>query len=112
MLVSLRFFEGFELAVEQFRRHEMIGARRDPLQVLAQRIARQTRLLCLDELFVSDIVDAMLLGALFEALLRSGVPDSEIAATIRETVQKKWLGHEINSARFVAPPRPMYAIGG
>jgi cell division protein ZapE len=55
---------------EQLR---LIGARPDPLQLLAQRIARHTRLLCLDELYVSDIVDAMLLGALFEALLRSGV---------------------------------------
>ncbi|HUJ48839.1 MAG TPA: GTP 3',8-cyclase MoaA [Bryobacteraceae bacterium] len=45
-------------------------------------------------------------------LLRSGAPDEEIAATIRATVQKKWIGHEINSAKFVAPPRPMYAIGG
>jgi cyclic pyranopterin phosphate synthase len=45
-------------------------------------------------------------------LLRSGAPDEEIAATIRGTVQKKWVGHEINSAKFVAPPRPMYAIGG
>jgi len=27
-------------------------------------------------------------------------------------VHKKWIGHEINSAKFVAPPRPMYAIGG
>ena len=39
-------------------------------------------------------------------------PDEEIAATIRATVHEKWLGHEINSAKFVAPPRPMYAIGG
>jgi GTP 3',8-cyclase len=45
-------------------------------------------------------------------LLRNGAPDAEIAATIRETVHKKWLGHEINTAKFVAPPRPMYAIGG
>lgn len=45
-------------------------------------------------------------------LLRNGAPDSEIAASIRETVHKKWLGHEINTAKFVAPPRPMYAIGG
>ncbi len=50
-----------------------IGARREPLQLLARRIARQTRLLCLDELHVNDIVDAMLLGGLLEALLRYGV---------------------------------------
>jgi cell division protein ZapE len=55
------------------RQLRQIGARRDPLQLLARRMARQTRLLCLDELYVSDIVDAMLLGALFEALLQQGV---------------------------------------
>jgi cyclic pyranopterin phosphate synthase len=47
-----------------------------------------------------------------KTLLRNGAPDEEIAATIRATVQKKWIGHEINSSQFVAPPRPMYAIGG
>jgi cyclic pyranopterin phosphate synthase len=47
-----------------------------------------------------------------KGLLRSGAPDEEIANTIRGTVHKKWIGHEINSSRFVAPPRPMYAIGG
>jgi cell division protein ZapE len=55
---------------EQLRQ---IGARREPLELLARRIARQTRLLCLDELYVSDIVDAMLLGGLLAALLRYGV---------------------------------------
>ena len=45
-------------------------------------------------------------------LLRSGASDDEIAHLIRSTVQAKWEGHEINTARFVAPPRPMYAIGG
>lgn len=47
-----------------------------------------------------------------KGLLRSGASDEEVAATIRGTVHKKWLGHEINSSQFVAPPRPMYAIGG
>jgi GTP 3',8-cyclase len=47
-----------------------------------------------------------------KGLLRNGAPDEEIAATIRATVHEKWIGHEINSAKFVAPPRPMYAIGG
>ena len=45
-------------------------------------------------------------------LLRSGAPDGEIADAIRLNVAKKWVGHEINSTKFVAPPRPMYAIGG
>jgi len=51
----------------------LIGKRREPLELLARRIARHTRLLCLDELHVSDIVDAMLLGGLLPALLRYGV---------------------------------------
>jgi len=45
-------------------------------------------------------------------LLRSGAPDEEIQKTIRQNVAEKWLGHEINSGKFVPPPRPMYAIGG
>jgi cyclic pyranopterin phosphate synthase len=47
-----------------------------------------------------------------KGVLRSGAPDEEIAAALRGTVRKKWLGHEINTSQFVAPPRPMHAIGG
>ena len=43
--------------------------------------------------------------------LRAGGEDAVIQA-IRGCVHRKWLGHEINTARFVAPPRPMYSIGG
>jgi cyclic pyranopterin phosphate synthase len=45
-------------------------------------------------------------------LMRSGATDEEIAALVRRNVAGKWEGHEINSARFVPPPRPMYQIGG
>ena len=45
-------------------------------------------------------------------LLRSHASDEEIAVVIRENVAAKWIGHEINSPKFVAPPRPMYSIGG
>ncbi|MBV9503539.1 MAG: GTP 3',8-cyclase MoaA [Acidobacteriia bacterium] len=44
--------------------------------------------------------------------LRAGASDEEIVALIRRNVAGKWIGHEINSTRFVAPPRPMYSIGG
>ncbi len=46
------------------------------------------------------------------ALIRRNAPEEEIAAAIAGCVRAKWLGHEINTARFVAPPRPMYSIGG
>ncbi|HBY63839.1 MAG TPA: GTP 3',8-cyclase MoaA, partial [Solibacterales bacterium] len=47
-----------------------------------------------------------------KGLLRGGASDEEIASLIRATVRAKWLGHEINSQKFVPPPRPMHAIGG
>ena len=46
---------------------------RDPLERVAAGITREARVLCFDELFVADIADAMILGALFGALLRRGV---------------------------------------
>jgi cyclic pyranopterin phosphate synthase len=45
-------------------------------------------------------------------LLRSNAGDEAIQAVIRQNVSEKWLGHEINSSKFIPPPRPMYAIGG
>jgi cyclic pyranopterin phosphate synthase len=47
-----------------------------------------------------------------KSLMRGGADDEEIAALVRRNVADKWEGHEINSGKFVAPPRPMYSIGG
>ena len=47
-----------------------------------------------------------------KSLMRSGASDEEIAALIRRNLAGKWEGHEIDSAKFVPPPRPMYSIGG
>lgn len=45
----------------------------DPLQVVADRFARQARVICFDEFHVSDITDAMLLGGLLGALFDRGI---------------------------------------
>jgi cyclic pyranopterin phosphate synthase len=45
-------------------------------------------------------------------VMRSGGSDADIAEVVRRAVHVKWEGHEINTARFIKPPRPMYAIGG
>ena len=45
----------------------------DPLEIIAERIARQAQIICFDEFFVQDITDAMLLGKLFEYLFERNV---------------------------------------
>lgn len=45
----------------------------DPLKKIADRFVAQTRVLCFDEFFVSDITDAMLLGTLLTELFERGV---------------------------------------
>lgn len=50
-----------------------LGHTERPLDRIATDIAARTRVLCLDELHVSDIGDAMILHGLFAALLREGV---------------------------------------
>ncbi len=45
-------------------------------------------------------------------VIRRGGSDDDIRDAVRASVHAKWIGHEINSAQFVPPPRPMYSIGG
>jgi len=55
------------------RRQFQLGGTPDPLVAMARELSAEIRVLCLDELFVSDIADAMLLGRLLTALFDQGV---------------------------------------
>jgi cell division protein ZapE len=46
---------------------------KNPLESIADEFSRDAKLLCLDEFFVIDIADAMLLGGLLAALFERGV---------------------------------------
>ena len=50
-----------------------IKKRTDPLETVAERLAARFSVLCLDEFFVSDIADAMILAGLFSGLFSRGV---------------------------------------
>ncbi len=66
-----RHFHRFMQEVHH-RMRELQG-QEDPLIVVARDLARQARLLCLDEFQVSDITDAMLMRRLLEGLFEQGV---------------------------------------
>lgn len=57
--------------------HDRIGRARkaapgDPIPIVASQLAEATKLLCFDELHVTDIADAMILGRLFTVLFERG----------------------------------------
>ncbi|WP_281259796.1 cell division protein ZapE [Bowmanella denitrificans] len=55
--------------------HELkaLAGQSDPLKTVARRFAKEARVICFDEFFVSDITDAMILGTLMEELFSHGI---------------------------------------
>lgn len=69
----------------------------EPLTVLARELGREIRVLCFDELFVSDIGDAILLGRLFRSLFDEGVV---LVATSNQPPDQLYAGGH-NRERFL-----------
>ena len=74
-----------------------LQGRQDPLRMVAQDTARRVRLLCLDELHVTDIGDAMLMRGLLEALFDLGV----VLVTTSNEHPDELYAHGLQRAQFV-----------
>ncbi|CAA0083306.1 Cell division protein ZapE [Zhongshania aliphaticivorans] len=55
------------------RELKSLSGEKNPLIIVADRIADEARVICFDEFFVSDITDAMILAGLFDRLFSRGV---------------------------------------
>lgn len=75
---SLPFPEKMRAHFHRFMRRvhqelRQLDGQKNPLVIVADRIAEEVRVICFDEFFVSDITDAMILGTLMQLLFERGV---------------------------------------
>jgi cell division protein ZapE len=79
------------------RLHEARRGAKDPLVLVTKAIAAEARLLCLDEMQINDIADAMIVGRLFEILIRQG----SVVVTTSNLKPADLYGDGLNRALFV-----------
>ena len=75
---SLPFSQKMRMHFHRFMRRvhaelKILDGQKNPLEKVADIIAAETKVICFDEFFVSDITDAMILGTLMSELFERGV---------------------------------------
>lgn len=71
-----------------------LSGKKNPLDTVADRFAKEALVICFDEFFVSDITDAMILGSLFEKLFERGVTLVATSNIVPDNLYKDGLQRE------------------
>ena len=66
-------FHGFMQEVHEKLKGERVKGTSNPLTKVAKQLAQSAKLLCFDEMQVTDVADAMIVGRLFEGMLEQGI---------------------------------------
>ena len=89
-VLRLHFHHFMKTIHQQLREN---SGQADPLKLIAKNLSKKYEILCFDELFVSDIGDAMLLGKLFQYLFEFKVTLIATSNTAAEDLYKNGLQH-------------------
>ena len=85
------FMQEIQAGLEAARKR----AEQDTVRPVAQEVARQVRLLCFDEMQITDIADAMIVGRLFQILFDHGVTVVTTSNRVPEDLYKHGLNRQL-----------------
>ncbi|MTH33014.1 cell division protein ZapE [Paracoccus limosus] len=85
------FMQEIQTALEGVRK----SGQQDAVRPVALAVAQQVRLLCFDEMQITDIADAMIVGRLFQILFEQGVTVVTTSNRVPEDLYKNGLNRQL-----------------
>ncbi len=73
----------------------LFAGQKNPLILIAQKLAKETQVICFDEFFVEDITDAMILAGIFKALFDQGIVLVATSNSLPDDLYKKGLQRQL-----------------